>query len=154
MYSIRSFQTGDRDCSYHFTDNVLDLFAGSTLSCGLENLRWTQHDAPCIYVCLLQWSCYLLGYSSLDWDFAVGCWDSGGVVCDQGCVEWRERMWEYGVVVGEWVGAGAAVDVFRVIYGGFEGERGTRGRRNSKPFVAIWEFGHGGKRLMQRNGSS
>lgn len=36
-------------------------------------------------------------------------------------------MWEYKVVVGKWVGSGAAVNVFCVVYGEFEGEKGEEG---------------------------
>jgi hypothetical protein len=80
--------------------------------------------AGLIYVCLLWRSSHFLGYASLDGDFAVGGRDAGGVVCYQGCVEWRAGVWEHGVVVGQLVGTGAAIDVFGAVYWGFEGEGG------------------------------
>ena len=117
-------QTGRRDCTYNVTDNVPHLCTCPTLPNRMEDLRRTQHDAPRIHVCLLWRSSYFLRYASLDGDFAVGGRDAGGVVCYQGCVEWRERVWEHGVVVGQLVGAGAAIDVFGAVYWGFEGEGG------------------------------
>ena len=39
-------------------------------------------------------------------------------------MEWKQRMWKYGFVVGQLVGAGAAFNLFCVVYGGLEGERG------------------------------
>ncbi len=37
---------------------------------------------------------------------------------------WKQRMREYGFVVGELFGSGASFNLFCVVYGGLEGERG------------------------------